>query len=214
MLSYGYVWKRHWGEKKPRINEMAAYYLAGAVVFFTYSALLRACYQKCVLGAYCMNPLCMHFMHILENITLCFPLLHFVQWSSNIFVMSTRLIESFLCFSCCQIRKILQRGGVDTVSAHSPFHTHAHTHAHTGGYTVTSIGSPAYLLSVCLQATDRVALFIREWDSWFPWLCPINTFLSVLLEASNKSRVFDWVDKRATCPRGSRRGSVTHSCRG
>lgn len=94
------------GEKKQRINEMAAYYLARAVVlfFFTYSALQRACYQKCVQRAYSMNPVCIYFMHILKNIALCFPGLHFVQLTSNHLLMTTWLIESFLCFFCCQIR--------------------------------------------------------------------------------------------------------------
>lgn len=89
-------------------------------------------------------------------------------------------------------------------------HTHSLTHTCTGGYRGTSIGSPAYLLSICLQAIDRVALFIREWDSWFPWLCPINTFLSLLLGASEikKSHVFDRADKKATCHRESRRGCI------
>lgn len=52
------------GEKEQRINEMAAYYLARAVVFFffTYSA-QRACYQTCVQGSYSMNPVCMHIFH-------------------------------------------------------------------------------------------------------------------------------------------------------
>lgn len=52
------------GEKKHRINEMAAYYLARAAVvffcFFTYSALQHASYQKCVQGAYRENLECSH----------------------------------------------------------------------------------------------------------------------------------------------------------
>lgn len=53
------------GERKQRINEMAAYYLARAVVvlFFTYSALQRASCQQYVQGAYSMNPVCMHIFH-------------------------------------------------------------------------------------------------------------------------------------------------------
>lgn len=67
------------GEKKRRINEMAAYYLA-RVVFFVFFYLLGSTVcllSKCMQGgSYSMNHVCSHilmhiFMHILENITLC-----------------------------------------------------------------------------------------------------------------------------------------------
>lgn len=41
-----------------------------------------------------------------------------------------------------------------------------------------------------------------------PTLSPINTFISAVLEDSNKSRVFDGADKKAICPGEMRGGSI------
>lgn len=139
--------------------------------------------------------------------TLPFPWLHFVQFCSCLSV-AVCLIEVFYFFCACpnmvSLLNVKWRLGISLLSLQ-----HTNMYTHTGGYTGTAIGSSAYLLCVCLEATYRAAPFRRKWAAWFPWLSPINTFLSVVLEASNKSCVFDRVDKKATCPGESRRGSVT-----
>lgn len=101
------------GEKKLRINEMAAYYLARAVgcLFFclpiqllSVPVIKNACRVHTVGILYaCM----IYFMHNLKNIPL-FPWVTFCIITSNHLLMTTWLIESVLCFSCCQIH--LRRG--------------------------------------------------------------------------------------------------------
>lgn len=205
------------GEKKQRINEMAAYYLAraaGCLFFlFTYSAPQRARYQKCVQGSYSRNPVCMHDIFHAQPWKHSIVSLGYILYS-NVQSLVNDYLADWECFVLFLLPNTLNPPGVRRRHTVSPLflpHTHRQTRdTDTHRMLQRNINWIPGLFTHCLSAGHGPG---REWDSWFPWLCPINTSLSVLLEAGNKSHVFDRADNKATCLSGSRRGSVTQTDR-
>lgn len=131
---------------------------------FTYSALQCAYYQKCVQGAYSMNLFthaCMYFMHIPANIILRSLLCSNTsdsQSAINDDLADQDLFVLFLLPNLVNPPEVRCRHDVSPLFLTHTYiqtYTYIHTHIHTGGNRGTSIGSPAYLLSVCLQGMDR-----------------------------------------------------------
>lgn len=87
------------GEKKQRINEMAAYYLARAVVFYLFSSTVCAFSKICIQY---MSPACMYMFHAhpwKRYIVFAWFTVHAINFQSLV----NDYLAVFLCSSCCQI---------------------------------------------------------------------------------------------------------------